>query len=106
MTSPHLDESSFERIFSAVMLVAFWAAFTTLAAGLLLWLAFPASDAGVVCLSAGLIGLLAMPLLRLAWAMATAIAQRDWVMLAATVTVLAILTALTLRDAAAGTPPG
>ena len=99
--APRLDESSFERILAAVMLVAFWAAFTTLAAGLLLWLAFPASDAGAVCLSAGLIGLLAMPLLRLVWAMATAIAQRDWLMLGATLTVLAILTALTLRDAAA-----
>ena len=98
---PHLEESSFERIVAAVMLVAFWAAFTTLAAGLLLWLTFPASDAGPVCLSAGLLGLLTLPLLRLVWAMAAAIAQRDWLMLAATVTVLAILTALTLRDAAA-----
>ena len=98
--SPHLDESSFERILAAVILVAFWVAFTTLAAGLLLWLAFPASDAGAVCLSAGLIGLLAMPLLRLVWAMATAVSQRDWVMLGAAVMVLVILTALTLRDAA------
>jgi hypothetical protein len=98
--SPHPDESSFERIFAAVILVAFWVAFTTLAAGLLLWLAVPASDAGAVCLSAGLIGLLAMPLLRLVWAVATAIRQRDWLMLGATVMVLVILTALTLRDAA------
>ena len=98
--SRHLDESSFERILAAVILVAFWVAFTTLAAGLLLWLSFPASDAGPLCLSAGLIGLLAMPLLRLVWAMATAIRQRDWLMLCATVAVLVILTALTLRDAA------
>ena len=95
-------ESSFERIVGAVMQIAFWVAFTTLAAGLMLWLAVPATDAGALCLSAGLIGLLLMPLLRLAAAMATALRQRDWLTLMAALVVLAILTALTLRDAAGG----
>ena len=53
-----------------------------------------------LCLSAGLLGLLLMPLLRLAWTLATAIRQRDWLMFVATLAVLAILGALTLRDAA------
>ena len=95
-------ESSFERIVSAVMLIAFWLAFATLAAGLVLWLAVPSTDAGARSLTAGLLGLLVMPLLRLASAMATALRQRDWVTLLAALAVLAILTALTLRDAAGG----
>jgi hypothetical protein len=41
-----------------------------------------------------------MPMLRVVWALATALAVRDWLMLGATLAVLAILIALTLRDAA------
>jgi Protein of unknown function (DUF1634) len=101
MTSiPPIPESSFERIVSALMLAVFWAAFSGLGAGLVLWLAAPASDAGALAMAAGLLGLLLMPMLRVVWAMATALAVRDWLMLGATVTVLAILIALTLRDAA------
>jgi hypothetical protein len=93
-------ESSFERIVSALMLVVFWAAFSALGAGLILWLAVPATDAGALAMAAGLLGLLLIPILRVVWAMATALARRDWLMLGATLTVLAILIALTLRDAA------
>ena len=93
-------ESSFQRIISMLMLVVFWASFTALGAGLVLWLAAPASDAGSLAMASGLLGLLLMPMLRVVWALATALATRDWLMLAATLTVLAILTALTLRDAA------
>jgi hypothetical protein len=99
MTAPG-DESSFERVTAAVMLVAFWVAFTTLAVGLTIWIAVPAGGAADLYLSAGLLGLLLMPLLRLAWTLATAIRQRDWLMFMATLAVLAILGALTLRDAA------
>ena len=98
MTRP--TESSFQRIVSALMLAVFWASFTALGAGLVLWLAAPASDAGSLAMASGLLGLLLMPMLRVVWALATALATRDWLMLAATLTVLAILTALTLRDAA------
>ena len=94
-----LDESSFERIIEALMLIVFWIAFTTLGVGLVLWLAFPASDTGMTSLAAGLLGLLLMPLLRLVWALAAAIKQRDWLMLGATLIVMGILLALTLRDA-------
>ena len=93
-------ESSFERIVSTLMLVVFWASFTALGAGLVLWLAVPSSDAGSLAMAGGLLGLLLMPMLRVVWALATALARRDWLMLAATLTVLAILIALTLRDAA------
>ena len=98
MTRP--TDSSFQRIVSALMLVAFWASFTALGAGLVLWLAAPATDAGSLAMAGGLLGLLLMPMLRVVWALSTALASRDWLMLAATLTVLAILIALTLRDAA------
>ena len=94
------DESSAERITGAVILVAFWMAFSTLTVGLALWIAVPAGDAGALCLSAGLLGLLLLPLLRLAATLATAIRQRDWLLFMATLAVLAILGALTLRHAA------
>jgi len=98
MTRP--TESSFQRIVSALMLAVFWASFTALGVGLVLWLAAPATDAGSLAMAGGLLGLLLMPMLRVVWALATALASRDWLMLAATLTVLAILMALTLRDAA------
>ena len=94
------DESGLERVTSALMLVAFWVAFATLAVGLALWIAVPTSDAGALCLSGGLLGLLLMPLLRLASTLATAIRRRDWLLFMATLAVLAILGALTLRHAA------
>ena len=100
MTRP--TESSFQRIVSALMLVVFWASFTALGVGLVLWLAAPATDAGSLAMAGGLLGLLLMPMLRVVWALATALGSRDWLMLAATLTVLAILIALTLRDAAMG----
>jgi len=78
----------------------FWFAFSALGAGLALWLATSATDTGAVAMAAGLLGLLLMPILRVVWAIATAVARRDWLMLAATVAVLVILMALTLRDAA------
>jgi apolipoprotein N-acyltransferase len=93
-------ETSFERIVSALMVVVFWIAFSALGAGLALWLATSATDTGDVAMAAGLLGLLLMPILRVVWAMATAVARRDWLMLGATVAVLVILIALTLRDAA------
>jgi hypothetical protein len=98
--SSSAEESSFERVTAAVMLVAFWTSFVLLAAGLALWIARPANDTGALWLSAGLLGLLLIPLLRLAWTLATAIRQRDWLLFMATLAVLAILGALTLRDAA------
>jgi hypothetical protein len=100
MNSDPAADSSFERIMSAVMLVVFWMSFSALAAGVILWLTFPARDAGLLALAGGLLGLILMPLLRVVATLATAAARRDWLMLAATLTVLAILIALTLRDAA------
>ena len=99
MTNSAETETSFERIIAAVMLVVFWAAFTVLAAGLTLWLA-GSPEAGALALAAGLLGLLLIPMLRLISALATASARRDWLLFGATLTVLAILIALTLRDAA------
>jgi uncharacterized membrane protein YjfL (UPF0719 family) len=97
--TPH-RESSFERVVSAVILVVFWTAFAALASGLTLWLVRPTNDAGMLALAGGLLGLLLLPLLRVIWALAAGLARRDWLMLGAAATVLAILMALTLRDAA------
>jgi hypothetical protein len=94
------DESSIERIIGAVMLIVFSIAFATLVAGLILWLTVPASDRGMNWLNAGLLGLLLNPALRLAWTLATALRRRDWLLLLATLVVIAILGALTLREAA------
>ena len=93
-------ESGIERVVSAAMMAVFWTAFCGLGAGLALWLVRPMSVVGTRLLTGGLLGLLLIPMLRLLWAMATAAARRDWVLFGATVTVLAILLALTLREAA------
>jgi hypothetical protein len=98
MTAP-ADESGIERIIGIVMLFVFWVAFSSLAGGLLLWVALPSSDAGPVWLNAGLLGLLLIPVLRLTSTLATALRRRDWLLLCATLAVLGILGALTLRDA-------
>ena len=94
------DESSLERIIGAVMLIVFSIAFSTLVVGLILWLALPSSDLGMIWLSAGLLGLLLNPALRLTWTLATALRRRDWLLLFATLAVIGILGALTVRDAA------
>lgn len=94
------DESSVERIIGGVMLAVFWLSFATLGIGLILWIVIPSSDAGMLWLSTGLLGLLLNPALRLAWTLASAIRHRDWLLLLATLVVIAILSALTLRDAA------
>ena len=93
-------ESDVERAIAAAMLVVFWLAFAALAIGLALWLALPSRQAGAICLNAGLLGLLLNPLLRHGATLATALRCRDWLLLLATLAVLAILGALTLRDAA------
>ena len=94
------DESAVERLLSMLMLAVFWSSFACLAGGLALWVANHSSDAGPLLLVGGLLGLLVMPLLRLAAALAASIRERDWLTLAATLSVLMILFALTLRDAA------
>jgi hypothetical protein len=99
MTGARADESPAERAITVVMLAVFWASFLGLGAGLALWLAVPAPSPGSTLLNAGLAGLLALPVLRLLGAIASAARTRDWTTMAATVAVLAILFALTLRDA-------
>ena len=96
------DESGLERVASLVMVVLFWAAFGCLAAGLALWLVDPVGRPGALLLVAGLMGLLTIPIVRLLGVVATSLRQRDWVTLWATLAVMAILFALTLRDASSG----
>ena len=96
------DESIVERITALFMIVLFWAAFSCLAAGLAVWLANPTSSAAALLLFAGLMGLLALPIVRLLSVIAGSLRQQDWITLAATIAVMAILLALTLRDASSG----
>lgn len=99
MTTP-LDESRFERTTALVMVVLFWAAFSCLGAGLALWLADPVRPSGALLLFAGLMGLLTIPIVRLVSVIAGSLRQRDWLTFWATLAVMAILLALTVRDAA------
>ena len=95
--APH-GESAFERVLAVVMIAVFWTAFTCLAAGLGLWLLPGGADTGAQVLRAGVIVLLSLPALRLASVIVTAARDRDGLTVAATVVVLLILAALTLRD--------
>ena len=94
------SESTLERIADASMLVIFWAAFASLATGLWLWVMRHDSESGALLLTGGLLGLMVLPTLRLVAAIATATRERDWLTLWSTLAVLALLGALTLRDAA------
>lgn len=99
MTGATPGRSVVEYALTLLMLSVFWLAFGTLAGGLAMWTIAPADAAGVLLLRIGLIGLLVMPTIRLALVVAAAIRARDRLTLAATLAVLAILAALTLRDA-------
>ena len=99
MTRP-TDESRFERTTALFIVVLFWASFGCLAAGLGAWLLKPAHSSGALLLFAGLIGLLAIPIMRLVAVLAVSLRRRDWLTLWATLAVIAILFALTVRDAA------
>lgn len=85
----------------ACLVLIFWIACGCLAAGVIWWLASPAAAGPGYLLNGGLLGLLVLPLLRLSAILVAAARRRDRVTLAATIAVLAILFALTLRDAAA-----
>jgi hypothetical protein len=95
-----VEESGVERALSLLTLAVFWAAFICLAAGLMIWLTVPAGTPGPAFLATGFVGLLVLPMLRLGAAMVSAAGTRDWITLTAALAVLAILCALTLRDAA------
>ena len=98
MTSTSPPDSLAERALVFLSLAVFWAAFLCLAAGLALWLTAPTLPAAGGLLTAGFVGLLSLPLLRLASALSSSFVGGDWLALAATLAVLALLLALTLRD--------
>lgn len=100
MRSEAPQESGVERLVAASMLVIFWAAFASLAAGLSLWVMRHDNEWGALLLVGGLLGLMVLPTLRLVAALATASRERDWLTMWSTLAVLALLAALTLRDAA------
>jgi hypothetical protein len=87
------------RVLAILMRLVFWAAFAGVAAGLGVWLSHTADPAAMVLLTAGLFGLLAMPILKLVAILVASAAARDWLTLGATIAVMVILGALTLREA-------
>jgi Protein of unknown function (DUF1634) len=95
-----VDESVFERITALFMILLFWTSFVCLAAGLAVWLGNPTHTSPASLLFAGLMGLLTIPIVRLVAVIAASLRARDWLTLWATVAVMVILFALTLRDAA------
>lgn len=99
MTRPPSERSTAEHALTLLMLAVFWLAFWTLAGGLVMWAIAPGEAAGALLLRIGLLGLLVMPTIRLGIVLAAAIRARDRLTLLATLAVLAILAALTLRDA-------
>lgn len=97
--SPVRNPSIVERLLAALMLALLRASFACLAAGLVLWLANRQAPAAHV-LTAGLLALLAIPLFKVVAVMVSAARERDWLTCGATLAVLVILVALTIRDAA------
>ena len=93
------NDSIVERFVGLTILVVFWAAFGSLAVGLAVWTRDHSSEPAALMLGGGLIGLMALPGLRLVAVLAAAHRERDQMLLASTLAVLAILIALTLRDA-------
>jgi len=100
MSSPAGGQSAAERVIEALTLAVFSSAFAALAAGLLVWFFNHRSDAAAMLLVCGLLGLLVLPLLRLTSALVVSVRERDWLTFGSTLAVLAILLALTFRDAA------
>jgi len=100
MRPGQIEGSGIERGLSLLTLAVFWTAFICLAAGLVIWLTVPPGTPGPALLATGFVGLLILPMLRLGAAIVSAAGTRDWITLAAALAVLAILCALTLRDAA------
>ena len=92
-------ESLLDRVIQRLMVILFWSAFACLGGGLALWLVNHHDNRAGVVLSSGLLSLMLLPTLRLIAVVGTSLRARDWIMFASTMLVLAILLALTLRDA-------
>ena len=99
MTGSARGQSSAERVVAGLALALFWCAFASLAVGLAIWVTDHGSQASALLLMGGMLGLLLMPLLRLFETLVSAFRQGDRLTFAATLAVLAILGALTIRDA-------
>jgi uncharacterized membrane protein len=85
------NDEDLERIIGRVLLVGVVTAGACLGAGLALSLVPTMSHAAGVLLSAGLVVLLATPIARVAASVVVYIAERDWLFVALTCTVLAEL---------------
>jgi uncharacterized membrane protein len=83
----------FERTLVRVMLAGVWLSSTALAVGLALLLLSQRHDEAWLTLRAGLMMLMATPVLRVVMSVGEAIRQRDWFWFWATVAVALILTA-------------
>jgi uncharacterized membrane protein len=89
--TPPPDTSRLERVLGAVLRTGAVASTALLAAGLALTLILPASTAATALISAGLVILIATPVARVIASVVAYAAERDWVFLVLTATVLVIL---------------
>ena len=82
----------FERTLTRAMLGGVWSSAALLAAGLTMLLVLGVSERGETLLRAGLLTLMATPLLRVILSVFEAIRQRDWFWVWTTVAVVLVLT--------------
>jgi uncharacterized membrane protein len=88
---PVASRSPFERTLMRVMLAGVWVSAACLAAGLAVLLLSRRTTEGDALLRAGLLVLMATPLLRVVLSIAEALRQRDWFWLWTTVAVAVVL---------------
>ena len=94
-----IDESSgarLERILGRLLITGVTAAAICLAAGLLMFLARPDGPAAARVLNAGLVVLMATPILRVMVSVVEYVRMRDWFFVATTLAVLGVLAATVL----------
>lgn len=100
MTPGNVSTGGLERLLGRLLLAGAAASALSLAAGLVLWLLDHASTAAGALLNAGLVVLMLAPAFRIVIALVESLRLRDWLFVASTLIVAAVLgvtLTLTLR---------
>lgn len=93
MNGTQSSAARLERILGRLLVTGLTAAAICLAAGLLLFLARPDSAAAAHVLNAGLVVLMATPILRVVVSVVEYVRMRDWLFVVTTMVVLGVLAA-------------
>lgn len=96
MNDAHPSAARLERLLGRLLITGVTAAAVCLAAGLLLFLARPDGVAAARVLNAGLVVLMATPILRVIVSAIEYARLRDWIFVATTLAVLGVLAATAL----------